>query len=34
VLETPGEDRKGPTAAEIDHCFALRERVLAARGAK
>jgi deoxyribonuclease-4 len=34
VLETPGEDRKGPTAAEIDHCFALRERGLAARGAK
>lgn len=31
VLETPGPDRKGPTAQEIDHCFALRERGLAAR---
>jgi deoxyribonuclease-4 len=32
VLETPGEDRQGPTAQEIDHCFALRDRGLAARG--
>jgi deoxyribonuclease-4 len=32
VLETPGENRSGPTAEEIAHCFALRERGLAARG--
>ncbi|UGS36227.1 deoxyribonuclease IV [Capillimicrobium parvum] len=31
VLETPGEDRKGPTAEEIEHCVTLRERGLAAR---
>lgn len=32
VLETPGENRSGPSAAEIAHCMALRERGLAARG--
>lgn len=32
VLETPGPDRRGPTADEIARCFALRERGLAARG--
>jgi deoxyribonuclease IV len=32
VLETPGPDRSGPTAEEIAHCMALRERGLAARG--
>jgi deoxyribonuclease-4 len=31
VLETPGVDRSGPTAAEIARCFELRERGLAAR---
>ncbi len=31
VLETPGPDRKGPTAEEIDHCFALRKRGRGAR---
>jgi deoxyribonuclease-4 len=32
VLETPGPDKTGPTAAEIARCMALRERGLAARG--
>jgi len=32
VLETPGPDKTGPTAEEIAHCMALRERGLAARG--
>jgi deoxyribonuclease IV len=32
VLETPGPDRSGPTAAEIARCVALRERGLVARG--
>lgn len=32
VLETPGPDKKGPTAAEIALCHELRERGLAARG--
>jgi deoxyribonuclease IV len=32
VLETPGENRSGPSAQEIAHCMALRERGLAARG--
>jgi len=32
VLETPGPDKTGPTAQEIAHCTALRERGLAARG--
>jgi len=32
VLETPGENRSGPSAEEIAHCMALRERGLAARG--
>ncbi len=31
VLETPGPDKTGPTAEEIAHCVALRERGLAAR---
>ena len=31
VLETPGKDRKGPDAAELTHCLALRERGRAAR---
>jgi deoxyribonuclease-4 len=32
VLETPGESRSGPSAEELAHCMALRERGLAARG--
>jgi deoxyribonuclease-4 len=32
VLETPGEDRKGASAAEVAHAVALRERGAAARG--
>jgi deoxyribonuclease-4 len=32
VLETPGPNKTGPTAEEIAHCMALRERGLAARG--
>jgi deoxyribonuclease-4 len=32
VLETPGPDKKGPTAEEMAYAFALRERGLAARG--
>jgi len=32
VLETPGENRSGPSAAEIARCMGLRERGLAARG--
>ncbi len=32
VLETPGVDRQGPTAAELAHCAELRERGLKARG--
>ncbi len=31
VLETPGRDRKGPSAEDLDHVQALRERGLAAR---
>jgi deoxyribonuclease-4 len=31
VLETPGPNKTGPTAEEIAHCVALRERGLAAR---
>ncbi|HEU4975774.1 MAG TPA: deoxyribonuclease IV [Baekduia sp.] len=33
VLETPGPDKKGPTAEELKLCFALRERGLKHRGA-
>lgn len=32
VLETPGPDKKGPTAEDLQRCFALRERGLKARG--
>lgn len=32
VLETPGPDKKGPTAEEMRLAFSLRERGLAARG--
>lgn len=32
ILETPGENRSGPTAAELAFCRELRERGLAARG--
>jgi deoxyribonuclease IV len=32
VLETPGKDKKGPSRADMDHAFALRERGLAERG--
>jgi deoxyribonuclease-4 len=32
VLETPGKDRKGPSAAEVALAFELRERGLAQRG--
>jgi len=32
VLETPGPGRQGPTAEELEHCFALRERGVSARG--
>lgn len=31
TLETPGPDRKGPTAEEVAHAFALRKRGLASR---
>lgn len=31
VLETPGENRSGPTAEELEHCRALRKKGLAAR---
>jgi deoxyribonuclease-4 len=31
ILETPGEDRKGPSAAEVALAFELRERALARR---
>jgi deoxyribonuclease-4 len=33
VMETPGPDRSGTSAAEVAYAFALRERGLAARGA-
>jgi deoxyribonuclease-4 len=32
VMETPGPDKSGPTAAEVRYAFELRERGLAARG--
>lgn len=32
VMETPGPDRRGTTAAEVRYAFELRERGLAARG--
>jgi deoxyribonuclease-4 len=32
VMETPGPDRRGTSAEEVRHAFALRERGLAARG--
>jgi deoxyribonuclease-4 len=32
VLETPGPDKKGPNAEELQLCFTLRERGLKARG--
>ncbi|HYF25795.1 MAG TPA: deoxyribonuclease IV [Baekduia sp.] len=32
VLETPGPNREGPTAAELAHCAQLREQGLARRG--
>ncbi|HYV16228.1 MAG TPA: deoxyribonuclease IV [Conexibacter sp.] len=32
VLETPGPEKQGTAAAEVAHCFALRERGLAVRG--
>jgi deoxyribonuclease IV len=32
VLETPGPEKQGTAAAEVKHCFALRERGLAVRG--
>lgn len=32
ILETPGENRSGPTAEELAFCHELRERGLAARG--
>lgn len=32
VLETPGQNRSGPTAEELAHVMSLRERGLAARG--
>jgi deoxyribonuclease-4 len=32
VLETPGENRQGPTAEELAHCATLRTRGLKARG--
>jgi deoxyribonuclease IV len=34
VLETPGPDRKGPSAEEMQLAFSLRERGLAARGSE
>lgn len=34
TLETPGPDKKGPTADEVAHAFALRKRGLAARKRK
>lgn len=33
VLETPGPDKKGPTAAQLAHCHELREQGLEARAA-
>lgn len=32
ILETPGENRSGPTAEELAYCHELRERGIAARG--
>lgn len=32
ILETPGENRSGPTAEELAYCHQLRERGIAARG--
>lgn len=32
ILETPGPDKKGPTKEELQLCWTLRERGLAARG--